>query len=223
MPTTIVGILVAIVVAFGVMFAGGMDPIGIFFGDPMSAALVFVGTIAATFASMAMSDSIGGLKAGISTMVKSPKADLSGTIASIVEFADKARKEGVLALDKMIPEIEDEFLARGVQLVVDGTDPADTRDILELDVEAQMKQYSIASGFWTKASGFARARCVRHGGRSDRHAQEPLRPVGTRPSSRSGICDDLVGRVPRQFLISTNRVQNGSQRANRTFASRTAG
>ena len=155
MPTTIVGILVAIVVAFGVMFAGGMDPIGIFFGDPMSAALVFIGTIAATFASMAMSDSIGGLKAGISTMIKSPKADLSGTIASIVEFADKARKEGVLALDKMIPEIEDEFLARGVQLVVDGTDPADTRDILELDVEAQMKQYSIASGFWTKASGFA--------------------------------------------------------------------
>ena len=37
MPTTIVGILVAIVVAFGVMFLGGMDPIGIFFGDPMSA------------------------------------------------------------------------------------------------------------------------------------------------------------------------------------------
>ena len=82
MPTTIVGILVAIVVAFGVMFLGGMDPIGIFFGDPMSAALVFVGTIAATFASMAMSDSIGGLKAGVSTMIKSPKADLSGTIAS---------------------------------------------------------------------------------------------------------------------------------------------
>ena len=107
-------------------------------------------------------------------MIKSPKADLSGTIASIVEFADKARKEGVLALDKMIPEIEDEFLARGVQLVVDGTDPADTRDILELDVEAQMKQYSTASGFWTKASGFAPRRCVRHGGRSDRHAQKPL-------------------------------------------------
>ena len=124
MPTTVVGILVAIVVAFGVMFAGGMDPIGIFFGDPMSAGLVIIGTIAATFASMAMSDSIGGLKAGIATMIKSPKADLSGTIASIVEFADKARKEGVLALDKMIPEIDDEFLARGVQLVVDGTDPA---------------------------------------------------------------------------------------------------
>ena len=157
MPTTVVGILVAIVVAFGVMFAGGMDPIGIFFGDPMSAGLVIIGTIAATFASMAMSDSIGGLKAGIATMIKSPKADLSGTIASIVEFADKARKEGVLALDKMIPEIDDEFLARGVQLVVDGTDPADTKDILELDVEAQMSQYAIASGFWTKAAGFAPA------------------------------------------------------------------
>ena len=93
MPTTVVGILVAIVVAFGVMFAGGMDPIGIFFGDPMSAGLVIIGTIAATFASMAMSDSIGGLKAGIATMIKSPKADLSGTIASIVEFADKEQHQ----------------------------------------------------------------------------------------------------------------------------------
>lgn len=157
MPTTIVGILVAIVTAFAVMFVGGMDPVGIFFGDPLSAALVFVGTLAATIASMAMSDSVGGLKAGLSTMVKSPKTDLPSTVSEIVDLADKARKDGVLALDKMIANIEDEFLARGIQLVVDGTDPADTADILELEVESRMSQHAIASSFWTKAAGFAPA------------------------------------------------------------------
>ncbi|MBL6636674.1 MAG: MotA/TolQ/ExbB proton channel family protein [Ilumatobacteraceae bacterium] len=157
MPTTVVGILVAIVVAFGVMFAGGMDPVFIFFGSPPSVGLVVVGTLAATFASMALSDSIGGLKAGISTMIKSPKSDLNASIEMVFEFADKARKEGVLALDKVIPEIEDEFLARGIQLVVDGTDPADTKDILELDIDAQAAQVATSTAFWTKAAGFAPA------------------------------------------------------------------
>ena len=118
MPTTIIGILLAIMTAFGVMFMGGMAPVSIFFGDPGSVLLVFGGSILATFASGSLSDMTTGLKAGIKTMISSPKTDLAPVIAQITAMADKARKEGVLALDKEIEGIEDPFLARGIQLVV---------------------------------------------------------------------------------------------------------
>lgn len=157
MPTTIVGVLVAVVTAVAVMFTGGMDPVFIFLGSPGSAALVVVGTFAATFASMSMSDALGAFKAAIPALVKSPKSDYAGTIELLTEFADKARKEGVLALDKVVPEIEDPYLARGIQLVVDGTDPADTQDLLELDLEGELSSGATSKAFWLKAAGFAPA------------------------------------------------------------------
>ena len=157
MPTTIIGILLAIMTAFGVMFMGGMAPVSIFFGDPGSVLLVFGGSILATFASGSLSDMTTGLKAGIKTMISSPKTDLAPVIGQITTMADKARKEGVLALDKEIEGIEDPFLARGIQLVVDGTDPAETREILELELARTAEDEAAAQGFWTKAAGYAPA------------------------------------------------------------------
>ena len=52
-----------------------------------------------------------------------PDLDLVGRVNQLVGFADQARRDGLLALDEAVKSIEDPFTRKGVQLVVDGTDP----------------------------------------------------------------------------------------------------
>lgn len=66
-----------------------------------------------------------------------PKYDLSNLILTIVSFSEKARREGLLALEDDLEELDDPFMRKGLQLVVDGTDPELVKNILENDI-AQM-------------------------------------------------------------------------------------
>ncbi len=79
-------------------------------------------------------------------------------IITLVSFSEKARREGLLALEDDLDELEDEFLRKGIQLVVDGTDPEMVRRIMETEIEqmsdrhaAMIKIYedmaSLAPGF----------------------------------------------------------------------------
>jgi chemotaxis protein MotA len=52
----------------------------------------------------------------------------------IVTFSEKARREGLLALEDDLDELDDEFLRKGIQLVVDGTDPEIIRNIMETEL-----------------------------------------------------------------------------------------
>ncbi len=54
----------------------------------------------------------------------------------LVNFSEKARREGLLALEDDVDEIDDEFLKKGIQLVVDGTDPELVRNILNAELTA---------------------------------------------------------------------------------------
>jgi len=58
------------------------------------------------------------------------KLDLVGVIPLLVSFAEKARREGLLALEDDIESLDDAFLKRGIQLVVDGTDPELVKTIM---------------------------------------------------------------------------------------------
>jgi chemotaxis protein MotA len=64
----------------------------------------------------------------------SQEPDFAGLIDRIVEMAKKARREGLLALEEDVKDSEDSFLKRAVELVVDGTDPDLTREILEKEL-----------------------------------------------------------------------------------------
>jgi len=64
------------------------------------------------------------------------KIDYLTSLNSLVETADKARREGLLSLESQLTEIDNPFLVRGLQLVIDGTDPELTRNMLEMEIEA---------------------------------------------------------------------------------------
>jgi chemotaxis protein MotA len=81
--------------------------------------------------------------------------DMRGRLDQLVSLADQARREGLLALDAQLGEIEDPFARNALQLVVDGTDPEMVHAILEAEVDGMAARHHAAAGPFEKAGGFA--------------------------------------------------------------------
>jgi chemotaxis protein MotA len=64
-------------------------------------------------------------------------------IAQLVAFSEKARREGLLALEDDLEELEDEFLRKGIQLVVDGTDPEIIKNILYNELNQVQERHAV--------------------------------------------------------------------------------
>lgn len=67
--------------------------------------------------------------------IKNSEFDVEQIITKIIELANVARREGLLALEEAVSEIKDEFLQKGVMLIVDGTDPELVKNILETEID----------------------------------------------------------------------------------------
>ena len=151
--SAIIGTCVAVgAVLVGLMMSGG---IGGFF-EVNALIVVFGGALGAT----ALASDITTVKALpklLKTIYKPPKLDPRGTIAEMVGFAEKARKEGVLSLDKDLGEINDEFIVKAVQLLVDGTEPELIKDILENEVIFLEDRHKKGVEFFALAGAFAPA------------------------------------------------------------------
>jgi len=156
-PITIIGILLALGATFAALFMGGMDPVAIFFGSPASIVLVFFGSIGATLASGTMAQATGAAKVFIKAITGGGSADQAATISQLVEFAEVARKEGLLALESKVEGIEDPFLKMGLELAVDGTDPEEIADVMALDLRRLIMRHKDGAAFFTNAAGFAPA------------------------------------------------------------------
>ena len=81
--------------------------------------------------------------------------DMRGQLDLLVELADRARREGLLALDAKLGDIDDMFTRNALQLVVDGTDPEMVHTIVEAEVEGMAARHEAAAMPFEKAGGFA--------------------------------------------------------------------
>lgn len=84
-----------------------------------------------------------------------PVSDIRDIIAEIVVWSGVARKEGLLALEARIDRQPDSFVRKGLQLLVDGIEPDNIREVLEVEIgiwEADLKQ---ASKVWESAGGYS--------------------------------------------------------------------
>jgi chemotaxis protein MotA len=81
--------------------------------------------------------------------------DLSAKVSELVGYAESARRDGLLALDEVTSSIEDPFTKKGLQLVVDGTDPDLVADILESENDAMRKRHAASTQPFEKAGGYA--------------------------------------------------------------------
>lgn len=75
-------------------------------------------------------------------------ADVAGLITTLVNFSERARREGLLSLEDDLAGLDEPFLKKGIQLVVDGTDPELVRNILETDMENIHNRHDEGAKFW---------------------------------------------------------------------------
>lgn len=86
--------------------------------------------------------------------MKSPKDNRPELITTLVGFAEKARREGLLALEEEARNVDDEFLRKGIRLVVDGTDPELVKDILETELEGTETRHRHHQQFFKDGGAF---------------------------------------------------------------------
>ena len=116
--------------------------------------------------------------------------DMRGQLDRLVALADKARREGLLALEAQLGEIEDPFTRKGLQLVVDGTDPELVNDILETEVDAMAARHHASAAPFEKAGGFAPTMGIIGTVLGLVHVLENL--VATRPPSAPAIAAAFI-------------------------------
>lgn len=152
---SLLGIILGLVLfVFGVINGGG-DLLRDFWDVP-SVIITIGGSLAGVLASHKLPDFINGLKS-ITLTFKDTKNDVSEVIRHIIDLSNIARKEGLLALEEAANGIEDEFLKKGVMLVVDGTDPELVRGIMEADLISVEERHKVNIGFWKKWEGLGPA------------------------------------------------------------------
>jgi chemotaxis protein MotA len=151
-PATAVGIAVA---AVGILMSGimsGTSPAS--FMDPPALLVVLGGTFGVTLASCGM-DAMKRIPKLFKLVFGPPELDLNGRVQQLVGFAEQARREGLLALDAKTGEVEDDFTRKGLQLVVDGSDPELVREVLEAEIDGMMARHHEGAAPFEKAGGFA--------------------------------------------------------------------
>jgi chemotaxis protein MotA len=151
-PATLVGVGLAFLVIVGANIMEGGSPMSLLLIPPML--LVFGGTIGAAIAGGTMTDAKNAVRSlqRAFTGKAQPAADL---VPVVVSLAEKARREGLLALEDAARGLDDDFLKRGVTLAVDGTDPEELREILEGEVYAKRGADKQGAKFFTDMGGYA--------------------------------------------------------------------
>ena len=151
-PATAIGIAVA---AGGILMSammGGTSPAA--FMDIPALLIIIGGTGGVTLASCGM-PAMKRIPALYKLVFGPPEIDLNARVHQLVGFAEQARREGLLALDGQTSEIEDDFTRKGLQLVVDGSDPELVREVLEAEIDGMMARHHEGVAPFEKAGGFA--------------------------------------------------------------------
>ncbi|MEK9150071.1 MAG: MotA/TolQ/ExbB proton channel family protein, partial [Candidatus Desantisbacteria bacterium] len=84
-----------------------------------------------------------------------PHYEAGEVIEQMIEFAQKARREGLLSLEADLEKIHDPFFKKGLQLVVDGIDPALIRAVLETDTAGMEERHKVGESYLMAIGGIA--------------------------------------------------------------------
>ena len=145
----------AFFVILGIVIAGGVGGLFSFINIP--SVLITVG---GSFGAIMVANSISrvlGLMKIMMNAIKTKSMETGRIISMIVTFSEKARREGLLALEDDLDELEDVFLRKGIQLVVDGTDPEIIRNIMETELNNMISRHQDGIKIFEDWGAFAPA------------------------------------------------------------------
>ena len=150
---TIVGIISAFsLVLIAVVSGGGLT----WFLDAPSALIVFGGTFGAVLINYSFADVLGVLKVAQNAFFKKEQS-AHGAINLLVAMSKVSRRDGILALQNTTAGLRDPFLAKAVNLVIDGLEPGDVRNILETELDFIEERHRLGAEIFSSMGNYAPA------------------------------------------------------------------
>ena len=147
--------IIGLVLGIGAVLGGAVLE-GLHFNSliqPTAAIIVLGGTFGATFISFPMSAAIQALK-DLKLLFASP-ANPEDIIPVVLELANRARKNGILSLEEDSKNSKELFLRKALTLCVDGVEPKDVQDILDIDLSTYEEHAKLSVEFYEAAGGYA--------------------------------------------------------------------
>jgi chemotaxis protein MotA len=151
--TTAAGMGMAVVFLLLAVIMEGGNPMA-FINIP-AFLIVMGGTMGAIVASSSMEEAVLMPKLAILAMTGGKAIEHAKGAQLMVSLAEKARREGLLALESQLEEVEDPFARKGVQLVVDGTDSTVVEGILASEVDGMVARHARNAKLFQTLAGFA--------------------------------------------------------------------
>jgi len=150
---TILGIISAFgLVLIAILMGGGLT---MFINVP--ALLVVVGgTLGATMINYPLKEVIGVLSV-VKNVLFTKNMSVNELISRFIAFANKTRREGILALESEMNTVKDEFLKKGVQLSIDGLEPQEIKDILSIEIESVNTRHQLGAEVFMTMGTYAPA------------------------------------------------------------------
>lgn len=139
-------VLCLVMVIFGITYEEGMAALGNFFDGP-SVLITIGGSFSCALIYYSIKDYVQSLKA-FKMAIKASVNNEAETITSIIELSNIARKEGLLALEEAANNLEDDFMRKGILLIVDGTDPELVKSIMETEMICIEARHKKVIGFY---------------------------------------------------------------------------
>jgi chemotaxis protein MotA len=148
----VIGIIIGVAAVLITFLLKGVSP-AILINLP-SIFIVIVGSMGAVIASFGL-DAFKKVPKQFMLAGKTYKDNMVATRVLLVEFAQRARSAGTLALEDDVARLEDPFLKKGLQMVIDGIEPEHVAEVLEADVEGLQKRHAEGHQLWALWAGYA--------------------------------------------------------------------
>lgn len=152
------GTMIGLVMAFVGVFLGaimkGADPVMLFTNIP-AILIVIVGSMGATLIGHPFSETQNAGKYFQKMMKGGGEHSAAETIGQIVQMTNRARAEGLLALEEEAKKVEDPFFRKGLELAVDGTDPDALKKTLWAEIKAMKERHKAGQAWFTSAGTYA--------------------------------------------------------------------
>jgi chemotaxis protein MotA len=150
--------MVGLALAFVGVFLGaimkGADPVALFVNIP-AILIVWIGSIGAVMISHPFADTQNVGKYVQKAIKGGEEHSANETIGQIVKLTNRARAEGLLALEEESKSIQDPFFKKGIELAVDGTDPEALKKTMMAEIGAMKERHKTGAAWFTNAGVFA--------------------------------------------------------------------
>lgn len=151
--TTVLGVAAGVALVLGAIATGEG---GMFFFNVPSVMIVFGGTLGSTLINFRMKDLLSVFRV-LRKVFTTTEITSTETIERLVRLAEKARREGILSLERELTDLDEDYLRKGIQYAVDGAEPETIRVILESELVCLEERHKLGQSIFISMAQFAPA------------------------------------------------------------------